>query len=689
MNILFNIAEKIWPELKTLTGHRRLVGVGEVITFLYSTPLALIGIVWLVFETDLNVFRQHWAMLILLLFLMFVFRRLGFFMIAETRPGRYASADGSMESMILFTALFLYGPTALWLTVFWLTFDIVTGWHDKIPAIDRWNRVRNYTLYLISLVLSSLIALRFYALWGGEIPLRDISLHGIILGLGAIAIHFLLVFVTWSGYIAYAAWVQKSVAGEEFVLPLLRFLFIALGLPNLAHPFAILAASLYELHGLWTLLFFITGLILVALLTRQLSWAAENQRQQSRQLLKLEQLSRDLLNAPPDASILPIVLKEHVPSMFPSGRIAIWISPDQLLLTHPVDWSTDLETLARFLSSNKGTISYLAKELPPWFNKEGNETRNPIILAPILDVEKNEPIGGIYLELYSLAQPWDKRSLNNLFPGVQSLAAQVASALHQSETYRQALAYQKVSQELSLAGKIQSSFLPDELPIFSGWQLAVTLLPARETSGDFFDFIQLSDGKLGLLVADVTDKGIGAALYMALSRTLIRTYAIEFDDEPHPDVVFFAANGRILQDARANLFITAFYGILDTKTGLMTYANAGHNPPYLLRSQEDHPIEGLKQTGMPLGIEEDSLWESATVQINPGDVLVLYTDGIPDSQNRKGEFFEDKTLLEVIHASQGLSADQIQEKILGGIQDFVGDAPQFDDITLMVLVRDA
>jgi sigma-B regulation protein RsbU (phosphoserine phosphatase) len=310
-------------------------------------------------------------------------------------------------------------------------------------------------------------------------------------------------------------------------------------------------------------------------------------------------------------------------------------------------------------------------------------------LAPILDVEKNEPIGGIYLELYSLAQPWDKRSLNNLFPGVQSLAAQVASALHQSEIYRQALAYQKVSQELSLAGKIQSSFLPDELPIFSGWQLAVTLLPARETSGDFFDFIQLSDGKLGLIVADVTDKGIGAALYMALSRTLIRTYAIEFDDEPHPDVVFFAANGRILQDARANLFITAFYGILDTKTGLMIYANAGHNPPYLLRAQEDHTIEGLKQTGMPLGIEEDSLWESATVQINPGDVLVLYTDGIPDSQNRNAEFFEDKKLLEVIHASQGLSADHIQENILGGIQDFVGDAPQFDDITLMVLVRDA
>jgi serine phosphatase RsbU (regulator of sigma subunit) len=297
-------------------------------------------------------------------------------------------------------------------------------------------------------------------------------------------------------------------------------------------------------------------------------------------------------------------------------------------------------------------------------------------------------MGGVYLELFSLSQPWDNRSLRNLFPAILSLAAQVSSALHQAEIYSQALAYQRVTQELTLAGKIQASFLPDELPSLTGWQLAVTILPARETSGDFFDFIPLEGGKQGILIADVTDKGVGAALYMALSRTLIRTYAIEFGDDPQPDVVFFAANGRILKDARANLFVTAFYGILDPQTGELTYCNAGHNPPYLLHHQGDQRIQMLGQTGMPIGIEEDTLWEKATVQIDRGDVLVLYTDGIPDAQNKQGEFFEDRLLQKSILESSLLSAQDVQDKILGAVQNFVGEEPQFDDITLMVLVRD-
>jgi serine phosphatase RsbU (regulator of sigma subunit) len=306
-------------------------------------------------------------------------------------------------------------------------------------------------------------------------------------------------------------------------------------------------------------------------------------------------------------------------------------------------------------------------------------------------VESGRTIGGIYLELHNLVQPWDTRSLASLFPAVLSLAAQVGSALHQASMYAQALAYQKVSQELSLAGKIQASFLPDELPRLNGWQLAVTLLPARETSGDFFDLIPLSESKLGLLIADVTDKGVGAALYMALSRTLIRTYAVEFDEDPQPDVVLFAANGRLLKDARADLFVTAFYGVLDLETGEMIYTNAGHNPPYLVRARDENgasAVEALLPTGMPLGIEEDSVWAQETIRFGPGDVLVMYTDGIPDSQNSQGEFFRDDLLMEAVLDSQGSQANEIQDVILERVQKFVGEAPQFDDITLMILARE-
>ncbi len=679
-------AELFWPALKTMDGQRRLIGVGEVITFLYSAPLALAGFIWLVTVSDWEVARRHWIMLVFLAILMLLFRRLGFFLIAEIRAGRYASSDGSLESMVLWTAVFLYGPTALWLAVFWSVFDLLSRWRLHLPPVDRWSRARNFTLSLSSMLLASLTALYFYHQWGGNIPLSGLSPQLILLAVGALLVHFFVTLVIWSGYLAFAIWAQMNLASPSSITPVIRFLLAALGLPVMAHPFSILAAGLFYEYGLITFIFYITGMVIVALLTRQLSWAAESRRQQSRQLEKLEALGRAIINAPPDSSTLPLLLREHIPGMFPSGRILAWVQPDDVLLNYPFDWHPDSGALLKAVSQMREAAAFLTRDKLPW--QEQPYDHNAVVVTPILNVDSSEPMGGIYLELFSLSQPWDNRSLRNLFPAMSSLAAQIASALHQAEIYSQALAYQRVTQELTLAGKIQASFLPDVLPSLSGWQLAVTILPARETSGDFFDFIPLEGGKQGILIADVTDKGVGAALYMALSRTLIRTYAIEFGDDLQPDVVFFAANGRILKDARANLFVTAFYGILDPQTGELTYCNAGHNPPYLLHHQGDQPIQMLGQTGMPMGIEEDTLWKKATVQIGLGDVLVLYTDGIPDSQNKQGEFFEDRLLQKAILESGLLSAQDVQNKILGDVENFVGQEPQFDDITLMVLVRD-
>jgi len=247
--------------------------------------------------------------------------------------------------------------------------------------------------------------------------------------------------------------------------------------------------------------------------------------------------------------------------------------------------------------------------------------------------------------------------------------------------------HQKVAQELTLAGEIQASFLPDALPNVAGWQLAATLEPARETSGDFYDFIHLPSGRLGIVVADVVDKGMGAALYMALCRTLIRTYAAEFDTQP--DLVFSVVNRRILQDTHTSLFVTLFYGILDPATGTLTYCNAGHNPPYLLSAQNEAPVQALRRTGMPLGVLEETSWEQGSVQIASGDALVLYTDGIPEAQNRQEEFFGEERLLGIVQSSLGRSAQDMQDALLAGVHRFMGDASQFDDITLMVVVRES
>lgn len=247
-------------------------------------------------------------------------------------------------------------------------------------------------------------------------------------------------------------------------------------------------------------------------------------------------------------------------------------------------------------------------------------------------------------------------------------------------------ANKRFERELALAGATQSSFLPKQLPDVSGWQLAVTLIPARQTSGDFYDIAHLPNGRLGILVADVADKGAGAALYMALSWTLIRTYVSEYPAQP--ERVLSSANHRILTDTDADQFVTAFYGILDPSTGELIYCNAGHNPPYLVSGQDGKEARQLTRTGIPLGIFGDQEWSQAVVQLSPGDALVLYTDGVTDAENGQGSFFGEDRLLDSIRANMGGAAVEVRDGIIADVHQFVGSAPQLDDIALVVVTRE-
>jgi sigma-B regulation protein RsbU (phosphoserine phosphatase) len=229
----------------------------------------------------------------------------------------------------------------------------------------------------------------------------------------------------------------------------------------------------------------------------------------------------------------------------------------------------------------------------------------------------------------------------------------------------------------------QASFLPASIPQIPGWQLAATLEPARQIAGDFYDFINLPDGKLGFLIADVADKGLGSALYMALSNTLIRTFADEYHGDPA--LVLKTANQHILRNARANLFVTVFFAVLDPTTGLVCYANAGHNPPFLLGTGG---IKTLNSTGMPLGIDEDNEWTQEEIIISPGEVLFLYTDGLTDAQNIAGEFIDRKIILNTVQMNIDKSVDEVQKDILDRVHRFVGEAPPFDDLTLVLLGRE-
>ncbi len=683
-NRLSEFAKAFWPGIDSLSDQRRLVGTGDVLSFLYTLPLAIIGILWLIRSTDLELIQQQFGFLLFNFGLLFLFNRLSFFIITEIRSARYGSSEDSLASMIQWSVIFLLGPTALWVSVIYDFIDFALDWRVSSTPGQRWSLLRSLSTTLVVHTFAILVSLAIYKNIGGDFPIPGLTITSITQAFIALISQFSFVILILSGYLIYHIGVQRILAQSQTIQPLVRFFLISVGLPYLAHPFSILLAGLLIEDGFVVYAFLLAGLVLVAYLARRLSMAAEYSRQQSKQLEKLEKLGRELLEVIPNTSSLPAILEDHVPGMFPSGRISIWISPDTNLLKFPADWIGIQDDAWQLIINQSAQKSFLVKDELPWqFEKKDHLA---IITTPIFRSDSGRAIGGIILELRTLAQPWDKKSLRNLFPATQALADQISSTLKQTEVYENTLDFQQITQELRLAGQIQASFLPNKFPPIPGWQLAVTLLPARETSGDFFDVIELSDDRLGILVADVADKGVGSALYMALSRTLIRTYAEEYDAEP--EVVFFAANNRLLKDARANLFITLFYGILDPIGGTLTYCNAGHNPPYLIRSSDQESVESLTRTGIAMGIETNSTWSTDTVAIEPGDILVLYTDGIPDARDQDGDFFNDEAIIEIVRENIGRSAHEIQSSIINEVQNFSSDTPQDDDITLMVLVRD-
>jgi serine phosphatase RsbU (regulator of sigma subunit)/DNA-binding NarL/FixJ family response regulator len=398
------------------------------------------------------------------------------------------------------------------------------------------------------------------------------------------------------------------------------------------------------------------------------------------QAQKMEQLARGILDTSPDPAQLAELLKEHAPEMFPDSTIEIRIYPDQILIHDPSEPPSISESAWQWMRGTSKVNCFSPGSELPWGKVQQDDAA--LILVPIMGFDNREPIGGI-----SILRRRDPNTATELIPVIKSLAAQVSSALHSAQLRAQALEYQKVAQELALAGQIQASFLPEDLPDLAGWQFAATMEPARETSGDFYDFVPLPNEQWGVVIADVADKGLGAALYMSLGRSLIRTYATEYPNRP--DLVLLAANRRLLSDASAGLFITSFYGVLDPMSGTLTYCNAGHNPPYLIRGQEDARIQMLPKTGMVLGVTEDGSWEQSEVRLAQGDTLLFYTDGFIDVKDPAGTPYGEKRLRETVLAHIGHSAQEFQAGLLRELHDFMGDAPQADDITLVVIVRNA
>ena len=188
-------------------------------------------------------------------------------------------------------------------------------------------------------------------------------------------------------------------------------------------------------------------------------------------------------------------------------------------------------------------------------------------------------------------------------------------------------------------------------------------------------------------MADVVDKGVAAALFMALSWSLMRTYAPDFPS--HPEMVLTSVNQRILDDTSAHQFVTIFYAVLDPASGRFLYANAGHAPPLVLNSGDGALLKRLEHTGKPLGLFEDEVWEQGEMTLSPGDVLAIYTDGVSEAQNEQGQFFDEHGLVTSVKSHLAATADDISQGILSDVGEFMAGVPQVDDIGIAVLKRES
>ena len=241
---------------------------------------------------------------------------------------------------------------------------------------------------------------------------------------------------------------------------------------------------------------------------------------------------------------------------------------------------------------------------------------------------------------------------------------------------------------LAVAGEIQQAILPQKFPPIEEMadmvDLFATMTPAKEVGGDFFDFFKIDEKRLGFVIADVSGKGVPASIFMAVSRTLLRATGMRGIDT---NECLNYVNNMLCHESIDSMFVTVFYGIYNTETGLVEYTNAGHNPPYVVRA--DGTVDTLPMSeNIVAGMFDDFTFTQSTLQLDKGDMLVLFTDGVTEAFNTSGEMFDEKGLETTLeNKGAGKSSHDICQEILKDVNDFSGKEPQSDDITLMAIRR--
>lgn len=335
------------------------------------------------------------------------------------------------------------------------------------------------------------------------------------------------------------------------------------------------------------------------------------------------------------------------------------------------------DPLLSYINSSPGVIdlSRLNIESPTVdaLRREGAK-----IVVPL--VSQGELIGLLNLGNRMSEQEYTSDDLRLL----NTLATQAAPAFRIAQLARQQLAEaqerQRMEQELRVGRVIQETLLPREIPQIAGWHLATHWKPAREVGGDFYDFVPLPDNRLGIIIADVTDKGVPAAMVMATTRSLLRAAAERLVE---PGKVLERANELLYPDIPPKMFVTCHYATLDPATGHVRYANAGHDLPY--HRHKDGANE-LRAKGMPLGLMPGMQYEEKELFLEPGDTILLYSDGLVEAHNSRGDMFSFPRLAALMAQHQG--GEALIKFLLEELLKFTGDDwEQEDDVTMVIIQR--
>jgi sigma-B regulation protein RsbU (phosphoserine phosphatase) len=304
-----------------------------------------------------------------------------------------------------------------------------------------------------------------------------------------------------------------------------------------------------------------------------------------------------------------------------------------------------------------------------------NISSHSMMAAPLLC--RDELLGILHMTSADIWHPFSHADLDLL----TGIANQCGIAIGNARMHQQLLRQQRLAQDLRFAEQVQRSFLPQHLPAIPGYSFASHYDPAFEVGGDFFDVIDVGDGCLGLLIGDVSGKGVSAALRMARMSSELRFSAMA---EREPQAVLTRANRTLLQTSQDDVFVTALYARLDPGARRLTISNAGHLPPMLRHTCEGDVVRLEGATGLALGVLPEAVFEQEEHALLPGDVLVLYTDGIIEAEGLQQEQYGYDRLERVL-ARGPSDSEALLKRVLTDVHAHVGEAPQYDDLTVMTM----